>query len=179
MSVQYITFSIIFHTSVVKSMPSQNFEGFVVGGVLAKIQDFPHVALLCVECRTKYEIGYYACGSSILNEAFIITAAHCLALESCRSKTPIITIFVGNRELMKGLPYLASSYKIHEDYDDDRGRNDIGLVRLKSKLTFKENVKRVAVMKKPPQFDYGRVAGWGLVDVSNGSEKKPEVIAMS
>ena len=46
----------------------------VVGGEVARLGEFPYVALL------GYLIGneiFYLCGGSILNSKYILTAAHC------------------------------------------------------------------------------------------------------
>jgi hypothetical protein len=53
----------------------------VVGGEVARLGEFPYVALLGY---LKYNEIFYLCGGSILNSKYILTAAHCHS-----SKQPI------------------------------------------------------------------------------------------
>jgi hypothetical protein len=41
--------------------------------------------------------------------------------------------------------YSTSDYIVHEDFDNATQRNDIGLVRLNSKLVFGDNTKPIAL----------------------------------
>ena len=53
---------------------------FIVGGNDANIQDYPYqVALLSI---TSWGGSYAYCGGSIINEYWILTAAHCVVGES-------------------------------------------------------------------------------------------------
>ncbi|CAH4012602.1 unnamed protein product [Pieris brassicae] len=136
------------------------FEGFVVGGDKAQIEYFAHSVFLSIRDVD----GAYICGSSILNQKILLSAAHCF--ESCTVSN--IYAFVGNAHKSKGIKYRVSTYKIHESYDEDHVTNDIGLAVLQKPLTLGDNAKRVAIVKSPPIKKLAIVAGWGLIDEEDG-----------
>lgn len=52
--------------------PGRHLDGFIVGGQLVDIEDYPHQVAL-------EWMGTYFCGGFIINERWIVTAAHCTA----------------------------------------------------------------------------------------------------
>ncbi|KAI8428262.1 hypothetical protein MSG28_002479 [Choristoneura fumiferana] len=158
--------------SVFHSVTLQEFEGFVVEGDFAKMKDFPHAALLYIECRESSDnpTRYFTCGSSIINQDIVLTAAHCL--ENCAAKFTIVTVHVGNREKKKGLPIKASGFKTHGKYNPRTISNDIALVKLKNRLVFGKKVRRVALMREPPYDETAEVAGWGWLNEDPRTESK-------
>ncbi|XP_053604634.2 mast cell protease 8-like [Plodia interpunctella] len=50
----------------------------------------------------------------------------------------------------------------HQKYDDVALINDIALIATKERLPLNNVVKRVILMKRPPQAQYAYVSGWGL-----------------
>lgn len=50
-------------------------EGNVVGGVSTEIQKYPHSVFLDGRCRAA---GHWICGSAVLNQRILLTAAHCV-----------------------------------------------------------------------------------------------------
>lgn len=150
------------------TVSSENFEGYVVDGDIAEIKEFPHAAFLYIECDEEPNVMSYSCGSSILNQAILLTAAHCL--ENCAVDSTTVTAFVGDKGKMRGSPYISYIFKIHEDYDTIRICNDIGLVRLEKPLRLGKAVRRVSLRRNPPYDKPAKIAGWGIVDVSNSNE---------
>ncbi|XP_073942183.1 serine protease 1-like [Choristoneura fumiferana] len=147
--------------SIVNSVKLQNLEGYVVEGDYAEMKDFPHAALLYIESiKVENVEDCFICGSSILNQAMVMTAAHCL--ENCFLKCTV-TVHVGNQEL----PFRASRFILHEEFDTRTIHNDIALVRLKKNLKFGKNVRRVSLMRNPPYHESAKVTGWGYTDEQN------------
>lgn len=139
----------------------KKFEGFVVGGKFAKIQDFPHSAFLAISClKRNYED--FTCGSSILNQWILLTAAHCL--ESCRSGTRVIAS-VGSAKKTKGTFYSVAKFANHKKYDGDLMKNDISLVMLASHLVFSNTVKRIQLTQVGIYSEPAMLAGWGVTNV--------------
>ncbi|XP_063375793.1 trypsin epsilon-like [Cydia fagiglandana] len=133
-------------------------EGFIVGGdYVDSINDFPHVAALYVYHSDRE--GDNFCGSSILNQYILLTAAHCVINDVVK-----ITAFVGSLDRGNGKLHRIDRYVQHERWDVPTDSNDIALVRLKTPLLFDETVKRVILMKTPPKVKVAEVAGWGTVD---------------
>lgn len=69
------------------------FEPFVVNGEFGKIRNYPHCVYIFVDCD-----GMWICGSSVLNQKILLTAAHCLF--GCRPNGRI-EAFAGNENLKK------------------------------------------------------------------------------
>ncbi|XP_061707621.1 hypodermin-B-like [Cydia pomonella] len=135
-------------------------EGFIVGGAYVdSVKEFPHVAAL----YTLYSEGEGDdfCGSSILNQKILLTAAHCL------DGVVKVTAFVGSVDWKKGKLHRIDRYQRHKQFDINTVSYDIGLVRLKQPLLLGKTVKRVILMKTPPKVKIAEAAGWGLTDEVN------------
>ncbi|XP_063358191.1 trypsin epsilon-like isoform X1 [Cydia amplana] len=136
-------------------------EGFIVGGdYVDSVKDFPHVAALYIY-HSEGE-GDNFCGSSILNQKILLTAAHCLLDDVVK-----VTAFVGSLDKKMGKLHRIDRYQIHKRWDINTASNDIALVRLKKPLSLGTEVKRVILMKKPPKVKIAEVAGWGVTDEVN------------
>ncbi|XP_063358195.1 cathepsin G-like isoform X1 [Cydia amplana] len=130
-------------------------EGFIVGGdVVETIKEFPHVAFLALTGSD----GSYICGSSILNQVLLVTAAHCL------DDIHKITASVGSLNRDEGTLYIVKSFEQHKQWDPIHVNHDIGLCRLKKPLTLGNKVKRVVLMKHPPKTHMADLAGWGAIE---------------
>ncbi|XP_047987264.1 trypsin-1-like [Leguminivora glycinivorella] len=132
---------------------ASNMSGKIVLGTYSRITHFPHSAFLA--------ISIYTCGASILNQALLLTAGHCLYEHSDPRG---YTVFVGHRQRQKGSRYRVLNLTYHEHYDNRRVHNDIGLLRLKKNLQFGWNVGRVLLMPNPPYNEKAVVAGWGVTE---------------
>ncbi|XP_061707624.1 trypsin-like [Cydia pomonella] len=135
-------------------------EGFIVGGsVVESIKKFPHVAFLNLEVPdSKLE---FICGSSILNQLILLTAAHCL------DGITKGTVSVGNVYRENGTLYRIASFRLHEQWNSDdlvNNSDDIALCKVKKPLILGSNVKRVVLMKDPPKAGTADLAGWGATD---------------
>ncbi|XP_061707642.1 chymotrypsin-1-like [Cydia pomonella] len=140
---------------------SSNMTGNLINGVPSEIIDFPHSAYLAIECTSSRGEGYFSCGSSIVNEAVLLTAGHCII--GCHNNVDAFAIF-GHEQRDKGMVANVSHIKLHEDHFEGSLSNDIALVLLKKNLKFSCTVRRVALMRHPPNVDDATVAGWGKID---------------
>ncbi|CAD5125956.1 DgyrCDS14139 [Dimorphilus gyrociliatus] len=144
--------------------PEQQTDRFgrVVGGWEARVNEFPYQISL-------REFGSHACGAVIVNEDWVLCAAHCtdgnardyevVAGEHYRS-SPNAAVQV--------IPVLQIIN--HEFYEDPlEDSNDISLLRLANKIVFNENVRPAC---SPREVDYVdntvTVSGWGTT-FSGGS----------
>ncbi|XP_063839182.1 chymotrypsin-1-like [Ostrinia nubilalis] len=144
-------------------------EGHIVGGDYVDIEEYPHAACLAITCHKGYQSNSYKCGSSIINQHFTLTAAHCL--HECDIRRSYIMISVGHHYLKKALKSSANSFMIHEKYEDQIIFPDIALVQLKTPLTLGSKVQRVALLKpnEVPNVSEGFVAGWGETEDKKGN----------
>ncbi|XP_026314435.1 chymotrypsin-1-like [Hyposmocoma kahamanoa] len=136
------------------------FQSYIVGGKYARIQDFPHSAFLVIKCH-KVEYEEFTCGSSILNQLILLTAAHCF--EDCRSGSKVL-VSVGNRRKTKGNFYTVGKFASHGEYDGHVMKNDIAVAILSRPLVFGSSVKRVLLSHIGIYKEPALVAGWGITN---------------
>lgn len=139
-------------------------EGFIVGGVIASINRYPHSAFLSVTCLNDKGVSVsWTCGSSILNQRLLLTAAHCVY--SCVPGTRI-SVNMGDEHRENGSIRSANGFLTHERYKHDLSAYDIGLVMMSRPVKFSSRISRVAIMKIPPYNEQANLAGWGQTNVS-------------
>ncbi|XP_041109909.1 coagulation factor IXb [Polyodon spathula] len=142
--------------------PQQNDNIRIVGGSACQPGEIPwQVVMINTDTKEWY------CGGSILNERWIITAAHCFIT---RVET---TIVAGEHDMYKneGTESYHSIAEIlpHPLYDSKKSlyNHDLALVRLKEPITFSEHALPVClgpqdfIQKVMSEEDSGVVSGWG------------------
>lgn len=139
----------------------ENFEGYIVGGKYARIQDFPHSAFLMISCY-KMEYRDFTCGASILNQLILLTAAHCF--EDCEMGTKVL-VSVGDRKKTRGKFYNVGKFANHGEYNGRIMKNDIAMAILTKPLVFSSSVKRVILSPNGIYEEPALVAGWGITNV--------------
>ncbi|XP_052689027.1 atrial natriuretic peptide-converting enzyme-like isoform X1 [Crassostrea angulata] len=109
---------------------------------------------------------HYFCGGSILNENWIVTAAHCLG-----EKTTIgdLTVAAGDTRRFAFNKYrqlrTPKSLHIHQGYSSETVQNDIALIQLASPLYFNDYVRPVCLPSNVTDEGTRCFAiGWGKVN---------------
>lgn len=110
----------------------------IVNGQQARQNEFPW------QVGIRAYSGFGFCGGSIVNEEWILTAAHCVEYSDS-----IVGVAVGWHEsqgdgddmspdmIAKGTAYIRVARQIrHPDYDPSSLRNDIALIQLAEKINF-------------------------------------------
>ncbi|XP_055626740.1 chymotrypsin-1-like [Toxorhynchites rutilus septentrionalis] len=133
----------------------------IVNGTDARIEDYPFM----ISLRSKS--GRHSCGGSILNEHWILTAAHCVDYYN--------TVFyqsvqVGRTDINENVDdsvYLIDDVVIHPYYDElNSFVNDVALIRLKKPLEFNNVIKPVTLPKKWYEVSENNLKvtliGWGM-----------------
>jgi len=147
----------------------------IIGGSVITITDAPwQVALINSQQNYGTVHDGQFCGGSIINERWIITAAHCLS----DYRGSFLGVFAGNNDL--DVPtgtdvYTAASWKVHPDYNgDDVWYNDLALVRLQSTLDLSDpGIEPIAFptaidpAEAPAVGDTIAVSGWGSTTSPN------------
>lgn len=131
----------------------------IVGGQRAELGDAPYQ----ISMRFK-KYDFHFCGGSIINETWILTAAHC----TTNFKPDQIEVVAGNLKLGAGGDrYAVDRIVAHERYDPNTLRNDIALLRLATPITYSDTVEPVELCD---QYTEGgqpmMLSGWGLTSVS-------------
>ena len=163
----FITFfSTVFLTSKVFA------QADIVGGEDADIQDYPYQVAL----GSSSGWGFYAyCGASIINEYWILTAAHCVAGESASNTS--VRVGSDNDYAQGGEVYDAAQIISHENYGS--GNNwDIALIELEDPISFNNTTQPVLLVceqqvnlgvQDPGQMSW--VTGWGNTEGTTNSSQ--------
>ncbi|XP_055612077.1 chymotrypsin-2-like [Uranotaenia lowii] len=126
----------------------------VVGGHDAKPGEAPFQVSLLIDNK-------HQCAGSIINEHWILTAAHCI---ECKDESSM-SILAGTNSLSSGdgRRYQVNRYVVHSMNNNPFRHNDIGLIRLKESLEFGELVKPIEVYPDAiPEGSPVTLSGWGL-----------------
>lgn len=136
------------------SLKGRRRAGKIVGGVEAVPHSHPSIVSIQV-------FGSQYCGGSIVNENFIVTAAH------CATRAPSdYTVVAGEHNLLSsdGVEQEVQVAELipHPDYNTLNSRNDIAIFRLASPLVFNQNVSAANI--PPSGFETEltlKAIGWG------------------
>lgn len=159
----------------------------IVGGLLAKEGQFPYQ----VSLRRNNK---HFCGGSIVNDNWILTAAHCLTgwdflifnlnlflwynnvkifknrglFDIPRFNDSNIDVVVGTNTLDEGGAFYKSKKIIpHPNYSSLLIRHDIGLIQLEKPIEFNDKIKSIPL----PVDDFSKfgnsavLSGWGTTSV--------------
>ncbi|XP_071634612.1 trypsin-1-like [Temnothorax longispinosus] len=147
-----------------------HFSPQVVGGEEAPEGAYPYIVSL-------HAYSQHFCAGSILNERWIITAAHCVQAVSSAN---YISVKAGKHHILRNEPN-EQTVKVlqgfvHEKYGGGVGPYDIGLLKLASPLKLTNRVQAIE-LASPESDPSGEawLAGWG--STSKGYfPKMPEIL---
>lgn len=126
----------------------------VVGGYDARPNQFPFSIVLHKNSR-------FACGGSIINSQWVLTAKHCVN----GANTSSLRVTAGEHSLSRteGTEQARSVSRIVT-----HSSRDLALLKLSSPLSFNASVKKIDIAGLPAVGRYFVVAGWGATN-SNGT----------
>ncbi|XP_033341642.2 venom protease [Megalopta genalis] len=139
----------------------------IVGGKKADPKEFPHMAAIGFDGP---EGVIFSCGGSLISERYVLSAAHCFYSVEWGPPT---WVRVGDMNLErtddKAKPQQVKIIERlrHPDYKRPAMYHDIGLLKLKSPVTFDAWVRPLCLPYFVPDTANEKVAtavGWGKVD---------------
>ncbi len=135
----------------------RNIQGAIVGGLEAEAHSWPWQ----VSIRNRGS-GSHFCGGSIIDDYWIITAAHCLDNKALNS----VKIVAGDHSLREQdgseRTYFPQSFIQHEAYNNNTFENDIALIELREPVEFSAAISPVCLpTARPPGGEACTTTGWG------------------
>ncbi|XP_052901895.1 CLIP domain-containing serine protease B4-like [Anopheles moucheti] len=160
----------------------------VYGGQATKINEFPWTAL--IQYRKQDGSFRYRCGGSLINERYVVTAAHCVKLTGSVWKVhrvrlgewDLSTANDCQNDFCSSAPIDMEIEKIvyHSNYvlKDNEISNDIALIRFTQSVKYSETVRSICLPLSESLRDRNHVgkpsfaAGWGKTETATASEVK-------
>ncbi|KAI2805029.1 hypothetical protein BLOT_004018 [Blomia tropicalis] len=137
--------------------------GLIVGGEESTPNEWPWAIGI-------YRYGSFICGGSIINERYIMTAAHCVSRNGQTQPASSFQVLVGAHTLGSSGKYFKVERVIpHENYDQNYMQNDIALFRLSTPINFSQmgNTARPICLPSSSMImksfvgQISTVVGWG------------------
>ncbi|KAI4469723.1 polyserase-related [Holotrichia oblita] len=124
----------------------------VVGGSNAATGAYPFIVSLRSSSNSHF------CGGSIINNLWVLTAAHCLVGSSASS----VNAVVGTNTLLSGGSSIrASRLLVHGNYNPNTIANDVGVIQLAASITYSNSVAQVSLNTADVGAVSAILIGWG------------------
>lgn len=123
---------------------NENSTTRIINGKIAKRNAWPWFALLLIQ-RVNSGKRSAECGGTLINEKFVITAAHCVLEQGRRPiRTSRLTIRLGELDLKQPgdgeIDYGVARILAHPNFQPKTFKNDIALIELDKQVTFSERI---------------------------------------
>jgi secreted trypsin-like serine protease len=151
----------------------------IVGGSAVEIEDYPwQVALVQAGNYTLRSAQF--CGGSIINEEWILTAAHCLDQFDNANQISIAYGMGSLEEDDNTISYAeVEAFYLHPNYDDQSQDNDIALIKLASPIPTGATAEVISYattnttdLEADGYSSY--VSGWGNMSGEDGGSDFPD-----
>ncbi|CAK1555124.1 unnamed protein product [Leptosia nina] len=118
-----------------------DFDGArIVGGQPVQIDSHPHIAGLLIALTNGLTS---MCGSSILSNTKVVTAAHCWRTQSVQGRS--VTVVLGSSRLTSGgTRVTTANVQMHSGYNTDLFNNDIAIITMPH-VGFNNNIRAISL----------------------------------
>ncbi|CAG9759963.1 unnamed protein product [Ceutorhynchus assimilis] len=148
----------------------------VVGGIPAKLGDFPWMVALGYQNRKNPNIPRWLCGGTLITFRHVLTAAHCV-----QNRPDLYIARVGELDLYvdddgaNPKNVRITNAKVHEEFSSTKFINDIAILTLSESvedvagvtpicLPFEDHIRTKSYVGAQPM-----VAGWGAINFNGPS----------
>ncbi|KPJ04519.1 PREDICTED: collagenase-like [Papilio xuthus] len=142
-----------------QSEEAADFDGSrIAGGSLANLGQYPYLGGLVV---TLNDGRTSVCGSTLLTNTRLVTAAHCWF--DGRSNARQLTVVLGSARLFSGGTRVNSNnVQIHASYNSANLRNDVAIITT-SHISYSNNIRNIGLASGSNQFagTWAWAAGFG------------------
>ncbi|XP_047535654.1 collagenase-like [Vanessa atalanta] len=136
-----------------------DFDGSrVVGGQVSSLGQFPHLAGLVIDLTSGRQS---VCGSSLLSNLKLLTAAHCW--RDIRNQARLFTVVLGSIRLFTGGVRIdTNNVEVHGSYNPTNLNNDLAIITI-PRVSFTNIINRVALVTGNSNFvgTIATAAGFG------------------
>ncbi|XP_053964295.1 trypsin-1-like [Anastrepha ludens] len=130
----------------------------IVGGMETEVNEYPWMAMLMRR-------GDFYCGGSLINDQYVLTAAHCV--RGFNKRVVSVRLLSHNRTdgRVNTIDRQLDSIAVHDGYSGRNLDNDIALLRFTEPLELREPLRPVCLAEfgKTYEDEIAVVTGWGAV----------------
>lgn len=141
----------------------------IVGGDEAEPHEFPYQISLQWNYNNGLQAPMHFCGGSLLNDKFVLTAAHCKTAYSSDGFIEVVAA-EHDTDVVEGPEQrrLVAEFFIHKGYNPDGvSSDDIAVIRVDEAFELNAFVKPVELPKRYEQFEGDvTLSGWGSVSTT-------------
>jgi len=134
----------------------------VVGGHNASFGSHPWQAMLFVRKSKRF---FLPCGGALINEQWLLTAAHCVYSKSAKNFKVRLGDWNARAKIepLEHEDFDIELIKVNQDFHPKNFNNDIALIKLDRPVTFKKHIQPVCLPDKDELLHdkTGYVTGWG------------------
>ncbi|KFB50039.1 hypothetical protein ZHAS_00018085 [Anopheles sinensis] len=131
-----------------------DYPGRIVGGQDAAPNQFPYQASL------RDDTMFHFCGGTIINNCYILSAAHCDEDETLTKFIVVGSIFLDNGGVTHDVVRVIN----HPEYNPDTVAHDINLIKVSPYITYNEAVQPMPIAAHYAESGEGVVSGWGRLE---------------
>lgn len=136
--------------------------GRIVGGFNAGTNQFPYQ----VSLRATNNINFHFCGGAIVNNRYIISAAHCTI---GRGATTVRIVMGTNFLNSGGVAHTSLRVVNHPSYNANTIANDVSVVQTQATIGFTAAIQPISMGSGQTGAVAAVVSGWGGTTVNGGA----------
>ncbi|KAJ1887797.1 hypothetical protein LPJ81_006455, partial [Coemansia sp. IMI 209127] len=152
-------------SKVPRRTPFNNIQKRIIGGTAVSNNEYP----FAVHLATTYGTEQFLCGGAIIDNSYIVTAAHCMMNEDTNAVAEAgqVSVCYGSNNLNDQKCTTAREVTLHPDFSLQTLVNDIAIIQI-SPLSFGSSVSSIPIYTgKLPENTELVTMGWGMTNSSD------------